>query len=192
MTVLNSALPLPAVSGAQPTLRLLPVPPSEPPYDDELPGWHPSRLPAPLRAAPPRRAASPLRLVPALPGPDDDDDDDGPVRTPCAQLPPPRPFAHALVQRTLEVLAGLRPLSQLRRDTTLELYGELERLLHSRPRVHGARPTRSAVRSVHVQERPEGVAEVCATVQRGARAGAVALRLEGINGAWRCTELVGL
>jgi hypothetical protein len=47
------------------------------------------------------------------------------------------------------------------------------------------------VRSVHVQERPEGVAEVCATVHRNGRAGAVALRLEGRNGAWRCTELVG-
>lgn len=188
MSVLNPASPLAPVSTGQPALRLLPVPPSEPPYDDELPGWHPS-LPVPVRAAPPRRSSSPLRLVPPLPAPDDDD---GPVRTPRADLPSPRPFAHALVQRTLEVFAGLRPVSQLQRDTTLELYDELVRLVSSRPRPTGACPPRSAVRSLHVQERPEGVAEVCATVQRGARAGAVALRLEGINGHWRCTELVGV
>ena len=187
MSVLSPAPPL---STGQPVLRLLPVPPSDPPYDDELPGWDPNRVSAPVRA-PLRRAASPLRLVPALPVADDEDDD-APARTPRADLPPPRPFAHALVVRALEVFAGLRPLSQLQRDTTLELYDEIERQLRSRPPVRGTRPGRSAVRSLHVQERPEGVAEVCATVLRGARAGAVALRLEGISGSWRCTELVGL
>jgi hypothetical protein len=181
--------PAPPLSTGQPMLRLLPVPPSEPPYDDELPGYSPDRLPAPVRA-PLRRTAPALRLVPALPA--EDEDDDGPARTPRAQLPPPRPFAHALVQRALEVCAGLRPLSQLQRDTTLELYDEIDRLLRGRPRVTGARPARAAVRSVHVQEHPEGVAEVCATVLRGGRAGAIALRLEGINGSWRCTQLVGL
>jgi len=48
------------------------------------------------------------------------------------------------------------------------------------------------VRSLHLQERPEGVVEVCATVQRGTRAGAFALRLEGLDGRWRCTELLGV
>jgi hypothetical protein len=47
------------------------------------------------------------------------------------------------------------------------------------------------VRSVHVQERPDGVAEVSATVRRGGRYAAVALRLEGVDGQWRCTELAG-
>jgi hypothetical protein len=49
-----------------------------------------------------------------------------------------------------------------------------------------------AVRSLHVQERPEGVAEVCATVRRGPRMAAIALRLEGIGGRWCCTELAGV
>jgi hypothetical protein len=120
-----------------------------------------------------------------------DDDWALPSRTPAAALPPARPFAHALVQRLLEVLAGVRPLAQLQRDTTLEVYDALERVLTTRPRSAGPRPDGRAVRSVHVQQRPEGIAEVTATVRRGGRYAAVALRLEGIQGSWRCTELVG-
>ena len=186
-TAALTAVPL-APDTELPVLRLLPVPACEPPYDDELPGWRPD-----LVAVPALRVPTPLRLVP--PVTDDaghDDADDRPARTPSTELPAARPFAHALVQRTLEVLAGLRPVSQLQRDTTLELYDEIDALVRSRPRPAGLRPTRAAVRSVHVQERPEGVAEVCATVLRGGRAGALALRLEGIGGRWRCTELVGL
>ena len=53
----------------------------------------------------------------------------------------------------------------------------------------GARPVTGAVRSLHVQEHADGVAEVCATVRRGQRMAAVALRLEGLSGRWTCTEL---
>ena len=62
----------------------------------------------------------------------------------------------------------------------------------ARPRVTGSRPGTGAVRSVHVQQRPDGVAEVCATVHRGQRMAALALRLEGRDGRWCCTELAGL
>jgi hypothetical protein len=48
------------------------------------------------------------------------------------------------------------------------------------------------VRSLHVQQRPEGVAEVCATVRRGERTAAIARRLEGVGGRWCCTDLAGL
>jgi hypothetical protein len=178
-------LPLTAVPEAAPDsgpgLRLLPAPCSEPPYDDERPGGQP--LPLRPRSFGPR----PLRVVPPL----GDDDWSLPTRTPAADLPPAQPFAHALVQRLLEVLAGVRPLAQLQRDTTLEVYDGLERVLTTRPRANGPRPDGRAVRSVHVQQRPEGIAEVSATVRRGGRYGAVALRLEGVNGSWRCTELVG-
>jgi hypothetical protein len=43
-----------------------------------------------------------------------------------------------------------------------------------------------------VQQPADGVAEVCATVRRGARAGALALRLELDGGAWCCTAVAGL
>jgi hypothetical protein len=120
-------------------------------------------------------------------------DDDAPrPRTPLAQLPASRPFAHALVQRLLEVLAGLRPVSQLQSDTTFELFTELEQVLPARTRATGPRPSRRDVRSVHVQESDDGVAEVCATVRRDGRVTALALRLEGVDGAWRCTALLGV
>ena len=165
-------------------LRLLPAPASDPPYDDELAVPPTLRLVAPL-GAPVRPRLRPVpRPVPA------DDEATGAQHAPG--LPPARPFAHALVQRLLEVCAGVRPVVQLRRDTTPELYEQLERALHARPRAQGLRPTRRDVRSVHVQERPGGVAEVCATVLRGDRAGALALRLEGAHGRWLCTRLVGV
>ena len=45
------------------------------------------------------------------------------------------------------------------------------------------------VSSVRVCEPVDGVAEVSAVVRRGGRAHAVAARLEGIDGRWRCTAL---
>lgn len=168
-----------------PTLRLLPAPVSEPPYDDELPPRPPSAVP-PL--GPLRHLVPLLRLVPALPP----EDEPAPTRTPARELPAALPVARALVQGLLEVLAGVRPLAQLQRETSVELYGQIEQVVHARPRAVGSRPGTGAVRSVHVQQRPEGVAEVCATVRQGDRTAAWALRLEGVDGRWCLTELAGL
>lgn len=189
MSVPSPEAPL-ALVPSLPVLRLLPVPASEPPYDDELPAraLAPTAPIGPLRAL----APAPLRLVPALPAAVPDDEDGAPRRTPARDLPPARPVAHALVQGLLEVLGGVRPVSQLQRGTTPELFTQLEQVVHGRPRPSGTRALTGSVRSLHVQERPEGVAEVCATVRRGARMAAVALRLEGVGGRWCCTELVGI
>ncbi len=171
-----------------PALRLLPVPVCEPPYDDELPGHSAhcadARSPA---AAGPLRGLTLLRLVT---GPDEDDEPTAPAPQ-LSDLPPVRPVAQALVQGLLEVLGGVRPVHQLRRATSTELFEQLEDRLHARPRATGPRPGTGAVRSLHVQERP-GVAEVCATVSRGGRAAALAMRLEWTDGRWRFTQLVGL
>lgn len=159
-------------------LQLLPAPDCEPPYDDERPGGRP----LPLRPHPwPGRRS--LRLVPDLEEPE--------PRTPTCELPAAGPFAQALVIRLLEVLAGVRPLAQLQPDSTLAVYDGLQELLRSRPRRTGRRPDRRDLRSVHVQQQADGVAEVTATVRRGDRYAALALRLEGSRGRWRCTELVG-
>ena len=182
-----------APDASLPRLRLLPAPPSCPPYDDELPA-RAGRLSGlgapigPLHELSP--CASPLRLVPDLPlAVADDEEEPGPTRTATAALPPARPVARALVQGLLEVLAGVRPVTQLRRGTTPELFAQLELAVQARPRTTGVRPGTGDVRSLHVQERADGVAEVCATVRRGQRMAAVVLRLEGLGGRWTCTEL---
>jgi hypothetical protein len=179
MSVVETERPLPLPEPAiEHGLRLLPAPDCEPPYDDERPGGRPLPLrPASLRTPPP------LRLVPPL-------EDDRTSSTP-ADLPPVRPFAQAMVQRLIEVAAGLRPLGQLQRDTTLEVYDTLDAQLAARPRSAGPRPNGRSIRSVHVQEQPGGVAEVFATVRRGGRYAALAFRLEGRAGRWQCTELAG-
>jgi hypothetical protein len=43
--------------------------------------------------------------------------------------------------------------------------------------------------AVHVCEPVDGVAEVSAVARRDGRAHAVAARLEGIDGRWRCTAV---
>jgi hypothetical protein len=172
-----------ARAGAPPRLRLLPAPGSEPPYDDEV-------APGPVlhlvRPMPTRRP----RAAPRAPN-------HPPVLAPADDLPAARPFAVALVHRLLEVRGGARPVLQLQRDTTPGLYADLERALSPgsrgrRPRPAGPAPSGRDVHSVHVQQRPGGVAEVCATVVRGDRMGALALRLEGVGGRWLCTQVQGL
>jgi hypothetical protein len=179
MTALSTELALPP---ALPALRLVPAPASAPPYDDE-------QAPVPVL-----RLVAPQPGPPRAPVPCDDDAWLAAERTPTAQLPSARAFAGTLVQGVLEVLAGVRSVKQLQRDTTPELYAVLaETVVRTHLRTPGGiRPDRRSVRSVHVQQRPEGVAEVCATVQRGPRLVALALRLEGLDGRWRCTELVGV
>jgi len=164
-----------------PVLRLLPVPPCEPPYDDELA----VPPPAPLRLAPLRMLlARPLNPGPGcLPG--------HPAEAPAGPLPDARPVAHAVIQGLLEVRAGVRPLLQLRPTTTPQLYDELEDIIRVGRRQPGARPRTRAVRSLHVQQR-DGVAEVCARVQYGPRATAIGLRMEVASGRWLATALAGL
>lgn len=180
------------------TVRRLPVPVCQPPYDDELPERDhiptqgalalqfelPSRLPV-------EPVVPHLTLVPDL-RPDLDDDWAEPQHTPTAQLPPARQWAARLTQAVVEVMAGGRPAAQLVRWTSLEVYTELQRavLRAGRRGVDARRSTQlSSVRSVHVSSPADGVAEVCAVVDEGARRRAVAMRLEGKDGRWQCTAL---
>ena len=176
---MTTALTLAPALHAVPGLRLVrPAPVSVPPFDDE-PGERPA-----------------LRLV-TTPEPEPVVEEDATAwlaatRTPTSELPAPGPVARTLVLGLLEVLAGVRAVKQLRRDTTPELDLELAgRVTRARVR-SGSRPEPASVRSLHVQARPEGVVEVCATVLRAGRIGALALRLEGVEGRWRCTDLVGV
>lgn len=188
------------------TLRRLPVPVAEPPFDDELGPLGTGRtstpadamqgtlalsfvLPSGLPAVPEPRA---LHLAPPLHV--DDEFDAQP--TPRALLTDPRQWAAQLVQAVVEVVAGDRPSTQLIRWTTPEVYTDVRTATqtfwtasHRRHRQAKAASSRVFVRSVHVCEPADGTAEVCATVLRHGRAAAVALRLVGVDGRWLCTAL---
>ena len=189
-------------------LRRLPVPDCQPPFDDEIadrsvlggpasrPHTHDGTavqgtlalafvLPTGLPATP--EAPPGLRLVPAPVPTSDPDGDFGPQPTGRHALPDPRGWSGRFVQALVEVMAGDRPLAQLVRWTSTEVYDLVGARASSTARARAA--ARATVRSVHVTEPDDGVAEVAATVRRGPRLSAVALRLEGLDGRWQCTAL---
>lgn len=172
-----TALSTEAVASPRLFLQVLPAPVSVPPYDDE-PG------PRPVL----RLVTTPVEEAPEL----DDDAWISATRTATAALPPAKPVVQALVHGLLEVLAGVRGVTQLRRDTTPDLYVELAETISTKRGGTTTRPGLRDVRSLHLQVRPEGIVEACATVVRGGRHTALALRLEGFEGRWLCTQLVGV
>lgn len=173
---------------AAPPLRLLRAPVIDPPYDDELPPGPPVVDGSLALAFPPTGEPVSLRLVP----PAAMDDDFGPQPTARADLPDPAPMTRRLIQAIGEILAGARPAGQLSRYTTLDVLEHLERSTGWLGRsTTGGRTAalRPVVSSVHVSEPADGVAEVCAVLDTGPRRRALALRLEGQDGRWRCTRL---
>jgi hypothetical protein len=106
--------------------------------------------------------------------------------TSAARLPDPRRWAARLATAIAETLNGLRPLQQLLRWTDDRVYDELAGMLARRP--HAVPAPTPLLRSIQVCLPTDGVAEACAVIQFGARCRAVALRLEGLDGKWLCTE----
>lgn len=166
-------------SAVHPTLRVLPRPPLDPPYDDEVEASLVVEGSLAL-AFPPPVAALPLRLVPpAAPPPP-------PGQRP---VPDPRPWCRRLAQALVEVLAGVRSAAQLSPHATLEVLAQLERgagRLTARATGPALRPT---LRSMRVCLPCPGVAEVCGVIDVGDRRRAVALRVEARSGRWQCTAL---
>lgn len=189
------------------TIRRLPCPVPDPPFDDEI-GVRPGSRPAP-----PTQGALALAFmlptgVPAEPEPPptlrlvDDPaeswvglDEPDPfvaeftARRPTSgeALPEPRRWSARLAQAIVETLHGHRPVQQLLRWTDDAVYSAITDRLASRPRATpGTRPT---VRSIRVCTPTDGVTEATAVVQTGHRCRAIAMRLEGLDGQWRCTAL---
>jgi hypothetical protein len=168
-------------AGAASCLRLVVVPTPQPP---ELVLRGPLRLvlpgvpvPRPVHRPGPRPRAAGRRTDTVF----------GPVLSSRTQLPDPRAAGRRLLTTALEVFAGRRPVAQLRPLTTLTLFESVS---------SGRRPAWCAggtapilIGTVHVCEPVDGVAEVSAVAHRGGRAHAVAARLEGIDGRWRCTAV---
>ncbi|MFL6096329.1 MAG: Rv3235 family protein [Blastococcus sp.] len=163
-------------------LRLVVVPTPQPPLEDE-------RIPVSLvrpGVAVPRPVHRPgPRPRPAYGNPRHDDF--GPTWSSRSELPDPRPAAHRLFTLALEAMAGRRPLTQVQGITSARVYAALSG--GRRPRWCTASNSPLLIGQVHLSEPVDGVAEVSAVARRDGRAHAVAARLEGIDGRWRCTAL---
>lgn len=184
----------------RPLPRRIPTPSTEPAYDDEHAA---DRAGGPLTygslaldLAVADRAATATRHLSVVGGRnalrERDDPFFAPQQTPRVALPDPRPWSGRFVQALVEVLSGDRPASQLLRWTNHGVYNDvLDRVRALCP--PGTAPRydrgRAMVRSVHVCEPRDGVAEVAVHVNHGGRSRAVAVRLEGLDGRWRCTAL---
>lgn len=180
------ARPRPAAGGSarpeQTSFRLLVAPTPQPPVADEgqpvrllLPG---SVAPRPRYRPGPRPSAGPTAARP---------DDFGPTWSPRTDLPAAREAGRRLITLTLEALMGRRPLTQLQPITSVGVFAALAGGRRPRWCADGTAPL--VVGPVHVCEPVDGVAEVSAVARRAGRAHAVAARLEGIDGRWRCTAL---
>lgn len=117
----------------------------------------------------------------------------GPQSTSRADLPEPGPWSAQIAQAIVEVMSGLRPAAQVVRWTTPQVYAVVARrgALAARRRASGARAStgRAMVRSVHVCEPADGVAECSVVVSEGQRVRAMAVRLSGQDGRWRVEAL---
>lgn len=163
--------PLPTVR----TLRLVPAPDREPPFDDEIPPGR-LRLVSPWdRRLPFEDSAPAARPRPAL--------------EPAAQstLPDPERWGRRFLIALLETAAGRRPLSQLAKHTTLGVLNGLRADPAAAARLAPSKRPGS-VRSVRCARPDDAVAEFSAVIQVGPRYRAVAARFEHTDG-WRCVRL---
>lgn len=161
--------------GARTPLRVVvrPAPRREPPFDDEL--------------SEPSRAGRYDRHLPfAIPGPQRVRL--RPVTGPLG-LPDPAAWGRRLLVGLIECADGRRPLHQLASMLSMSITRGLRQDFEQ----SGASTTRwlrhGTVRSVLVCCPVDGVAELSATLECGARVRAVALRLEERHGRWCCTRL---
>jgi hypothetical protein len=180
MTVLPDPAPIPE---PRPQLRLVVVPTPQPALEDaRLPVRlvHPGvGVPRPPHRPGPRPLPDRRRVH--------EDVDFGPALTTRADLPDAGAAGRRLVTLALESLAGRRPVGQLQPLASAPVFAALSAGRRPRWCAEGAAPI--VVGRVRVCEPVDGVAEISAVAHRAGRAHAIAARLEGIDGRWRCTAL---
>ena len=115
-----------------------------------------------------------------------------PTSSSPAGVPDAHDWAARFVQAIVEVIGGDRPLSQLVRWTSEAVYVDMQRrvkILGATTSASRGRVSRPQVRSVHLCQPRDEVAEVAVHIRHGARSRAVAARLEVVQGRWLCTAL---
>jgi hypothetical protein len=114
-------------------------------------------------------------------------DDFGPTWSSRTELPDPRHAGRHLITLTLEAMAGRRPFGHVQPLTSPGVFAALSG--GRRPRWCAESTSPLLVGPVHLSEPVDGVAEISAVARWDGRAHAVAARLEGIDGRWRCTAM---
>ena len=173
--------PAGSTQGAMPFL-LRAAPRREPAFDDEQPRRHLS-LVGPLdQPLPFDSVGAPASRLAAEPDPPES------RPTGLRELPEPAAFARRLLIGVIETATGRRPASQLRQHTSPTVHAGLARDAGRMDRLGTARRP-ATLHSVHITEPADAVAEVTAVLRVGDRFRALALRLEGSDGRWRCVRL---
>ncbi len=111
-----------------------------------------------------------------------------------ADLPDPEPLVRNLARCAIEILAGARDLEQISRWLEPELHARLAKRVAISARARwatgrtAARPT-MVIGTCRIDSPADGVVEAVVVAHLAARARAVSIRLIGIDGRWRATEL---
>jgi len=184
-TALSAATELDASCPSEWDFVARPAPCREPPFDDELPERHlslvgPFDQPLPFETED-LRSPSTLRLTEAA-------DPFEAQPTGRNHLPELNTFSRRLVIGIIEAATGRRSPGQLAQHTAPAVQAGLARDA-GRIRRLGTAQRPATLHSVHIIEPADGVAEVAAVVRVGDRFRALALRLEGLDGRWRCVRL---
>lgn len=109
--------------------------------------------------------------------------------TPAAELPDVAHLVTRLLPALLEVMAGVRPLSQVSKWLAPGLRGRIADH-HTVALRRGLRPMHPPrIRRVHVCVVHESAVEVSVVVAHQGRVRACALRLSGVDGRWLVTAL---
>lgn len=115
-----------------------------------------------------------------------------PLRRPDPATPPPDPAALccAIVQAAVEALRGVRPVAQLARWLTPDVFEPFVRRCEIALGAEGVRSTRPArIRRARVTRVHERAVEATVVVADVDRVRAAALRLEHRRGSWRVVAL---
>ncbi|MFM1986111.1 MAG: hypothetical protein RIS18_328 [Actinomycetota bacterium] len=104
-------------------------------------------------------------------------------------LPEPEAWTKQLATGIAEVLIGERPVFQLMRWVSFDVYQEIDRQIKTRKELHAKR-SRPFVRSLRIENTSDKIIEATAVIQKGSRGRGMGLRLEAENDRWRCTQLL--
>jgi len=164
--------------------RVRQAPDREPPFDDEAAGPR-------LALVGPRDQQLPFAVrqpAPCRPRLASEPDSFGRLPTARGELPDPSGFARRFVIAVIEAATGRRAAGQLGSHTSAGVQAGLVRDAGRISRLGtAARP--ATLHSMRLTEPADGVVEAAATVRVGARYRAIAFRLEGLDGRWRCVRL---